>query len=152
MEKGAKGSVSSTFFVRFYRQYLFAKKSPSQTVNREKLRNTLLYKKLEHKINIGEIYSRPTKTLIQPSLIMNRFCCTIMVLIGNSFTIHKMSCLWRRQIIAPSVVNFTNILRGSLIPIFFCQKNTNPNCNHTKYVKKTFEQKADCKMLVKLIL
>jgi hypothetical protein len=58
MEEGAKGSVSLTFFVRFYRQYLFAKKSPSQTVNREKLRNTLLYEKLEHKINIGEIDSR----------------------------------------------------------------------------------------------
>jgi hypothetical protein len=48
-------------------------------------------------------------------------------------------------------VNFTNILRAALAPIFFCQKITKPNCNLRKATQNIFVQKDASKMLVKLI-
>ncbi len=44
------------------------------------------------------------------------------------------------QFLLPGV-NFTNILRATFVPKSFCQKITNPNCNHIKAVQKTFVHK-----------
>jgi len=43
-------SISTTFYARFYHQYPFSKKSQSQTVIREKLREAILYKKQVRKM------------------------------------------------------------------------------------------------------
>jgi len=49
------------------------------------------------------------------------------------------------------VVNFTNILWGVFLPIFFCQKIAKPNCNYRKSANNTFiQKKAASKMLMKL--
>jgi len=44
------GSISSTFYASFFRQYSFAKKSPSRIVIREKMHNSLLYEKCSRKM------------------------------------------------------------------------------------------------------
>jgi len=47
-------------------------------------------------------------------------------------------------------VNFTNILRASFLPIFFCQKITKPNCNYRKSVQNTFVLKSCSKNVGKI--
>jgi len=47
-------------------------------------------------------------------------------------------------------VNFTNILLAAFAQKPFCQEITNPNCKHIKGAQKTFVQKSDRKILVKL--
>ena len=39
-------------------------------------------------------------------------------------------------------VNFTNNLGAAFEPIFFYQKNTNPNCIHREATQNTFVQKS----------
>jgi len=41
----------------------------------------------------------------------------------------------------PSEVHFTNILKVAFLLIFFCQKITKPNCDMSKALLNTFEQK-----------
>jgi len=43
------GSISSTFYKQLLGQYSFAKKTQTQTVIKEKLRNTFAYKKAAQK-------------------------------------------------------------------------------------------------------
>jgi len=47
------------------------------------------------------------------------------------------------------LVNFTNTLQATFVPIFFCQKITKPN-SKKKTVQNTRVQKTDRKILVKL--
>ena len=47
-----------------------------------------------------------------------------------------MKMLWR------PCVNFTNNLQAAFAPIFFYQKNTNPNCIHREATQNIFVQKS----------
>ncbi len=47
-------------------------------------------------------------------------------------------------------VNFTNILRAAFAPIFFHQKSTNLKYRYKKLCAKLLNEKATCKMLVKI--
>jgi len=49
-KKGNLGSISSTFYLHFFRQYPFAKKVIKLNVTREKLHKALSYKKRTHKM------------------------------------------------------------------------------------------------------
>jgi len=58
------GLISSTFYSRFFCRYLFAQKSQSQTVIREKLRNLLSYEKGASKMLMKLTLDHFTKVII----------------------------------------------------------------------------------------
>jgi len=65
---------------------------------------------------------------------------------------HGFVTFWQKDIGAKAVhkilmklttgVNFTNILWAIFSMIYFCQKNTNPNCEHINAAENTFVQKS----------